>query len=137
MCIRDRTQTFYPNAESISAYGGEDAETPVYGTVYIGVVPKSGSTLTEATKLGIVNNLKKYNVASVTPVIVTPETTSIILTSNVKFNENATTKSSDTIRSNVIATLNTYNSNNLRKFEGLFRYSQLIQDIDDLSLIHI
>ena len=125
------TQTFYPNAESISAYGGEDAETPVYGTVYIGVVPKSGSTLTEATKLGIVNNLKKYNVASVTPVIVTPETTSIILTSNVKFNENATTKSSDTIRSNVIATLNTYNSNNLRKFEGLFRYSQLIQDIDD------
>ena len=33
------TQTFYPNAESISAYGGEDAETPVYGTVYIGVVP--------------------------------------------------------------------------------------------------
>jgi hypothetical protein len=125
------TQTFYPNAESISAYGGEDAETPVYGTVYIGVVPKSGATLTEATKLNIVNNLKKYNVASVTPVIVTPETTSIILTSNVKFNENATTKSSDTIRSNVIATLNTYNSNNLRKFEGLFRYSQLIQDIDD------
>ena len=125
------TQTFYPNAESISAYGGEDAETPVYGTVYIGIVPKSGATLTEATKLNIVNNLKKYNVASVTPVIVTPETTSIILTSNVKFNENATTKSSDTIRSNVIATLNTYNSNNLRKFEGLFRYSQLIQDIDD------
>ena len=130
------TQTFYPNAESISAYGGEDAETPVYGTVYIGVVPKSGSTLTEATKLGIVNNLKKYNVASVTPVIVTPETTSIILTSNVKFNENATTKSSDTIRSNVIATLNTYNSNNLRKFEGLFRYSQLIQDIDDTCLLY-
>ena len=47
----------------------KDAETPVYGTVYIGVVPKSGSTLTEATKLNIVNNLKKYNVASVTPVM--------------------------------------------------------------------
>jgi len=125
------TQTFYPNADSISAYGGEDAETPVYGTVYIGVVPKSGSTLTEATKLNIVNNLKKYNVASVTPVIVTPETTSIILTSNVKYNENATTKSGDTIRSNVITTIRNYSTNNLQKFEGLFRYSQLIQDIDD------
>ena len=125
------TQTFYPNAESISAYGGEDAETPVYGTVYIGVVPKSGATLTEATKLNIVNNLKKYNVASVTPVIVTPETTSIILTSNVKYNENATTKSADTIRSNVITTLTNYSTTNLQKFEGLFRYSQLIQDIDD------
>ena len=84
------TQTFYPNAESISAYGGEDAESPVYGAVYIGIVPKSGSTLTETTKTSIVNNLKKYNVASVTPVIVTPETTSIILTSNVKYSENST-----------------------------------------------
>ena len=125
------TQTFYPNAESISAYGGEDAETPVYGTVYIGVVPKSGSTLTEATKLNIVNNLKKYNVASVTPEIVTPETTSILLTSNVKYSENATTKSSDTLRSNVINTISNYSSTNLQKFEGLFRYSQLIQDIDE------
>lgn len=125
------TQTFYPNAESISAYGGEDAETPVYGAVYIGIVPKSGSTLTETTKKGIVDNLKKYNVASVTPVIVTPETTSILLTSNVKYNENLTTKSSDTIRTNIISTLRNFNSNNLRKFEGLFRYSQLVQDIDD------
>jgi len=125
------TQTFYPNAESISAYGGEDAETPVYGSVYIGVVPKSGSTLTEATKQNIVDNLKKYNVASVTPVIVTPETTSIILTSNVKYNENATTKTGDTIRSNVITSITNYSATNLQKFEGLFRYSQLIQDIDD------
>ena len=125
------TQTFYPNAESISAYGGEDAETPVYGSVYIGIVPKSGSTLTEATKQNIVDNLKKYNVASVTPVIVTPETTSIILTSNVKYDENATTKTGDTIRSNVITSITNYSSTNLQKFEGLFRYSQLIQDIDD------
>ena len=125
------TQTFYPNAESISAYGGEDAETPVYGKVFIGVVPKSGATLTEATKLDIVNNLKKYNVASVTPEIVTPETTSILLTSNVKYSENATTKSSDTLRSNVINTISNYSSTNLQKFEGLFRYSQLIQDIDE------
>ena len=125
------TQTFYPNAQSISAYGGEDAETPVYGTVYIGIVPKSGATLTEATKTNIVNNLKKYNVASVTPVIVTPETTSIILTSNVRFNENATIKSGDTIRSNVISSIRNYSTTNLQKFEGLFRYSQLVQDIDD------
>lgn len=125
------TQTFYPNAESISAYGGEDAETPIYGTVYIGIVPKSGSTLTEATKQNIVDNLKKYNVASVTPVIVTPETTSIILTSNVKYNENSTTKTGDTIRSNVISSITNYSTTNLQKFEGLFRYSQLIQDIDD------
>ena len=82
------TKRFYPNALSISAYGGEDAETPVYGKVFIGIVPQSGATLTETSKLNIVNNLKKYNLASVTPEIVTPETTSILVTSNIKFDEN-------------------------------------------------
>ena len=89
------------------------------------------TTLTETTKTSIVNKLKKYNVASVTPVIVTPETTSIILTTNVKYSQNATTKTGDSIRSNVITTLSTHSITNLQKFEGLFRYSQLIQDIDD------
>ena len=125
------TQQFYPNALSISAYGGEDAETPVYGKVYIGIVPQSGATLTETSKLNIVNNLKKYNLASVTPVIVTPETTSIILTSNVKFDENATTKTADTLKTLVTTSITNYSTSKLQKFEGLFRYSQLVQDIDD------
>jgi len=125
------TKQFYPNALSISAYGGEDAETPVYGKVYIGIVPQSGATLTETSKLNIVNNLKKYNLASVTPVIVTPETTSIILTSNVKFDENATTKTADTLKTLVTTSITNYSATNLQKFEGLFRYSQLVQDIDD------
>ena len=125
------TQQFYPNAVSISAYGGEDAETPVYGKVYIGIVPQSGATLTETSKLNIVNNLKKYNLASVTPVIVTPETTSIILTSNVKFDENATTKTADTLKTLVTTSITNYSTTKLQKFEGLFRYSQLVQDIDD------
>ena len=125
------TKRFYPNALSISAYGGEDAETPVYGKVFIGIVPQSGATLTENSKLNIVNNLKKYNLASVTPEIVTPETTSILVTSNIKFDENATTKSADTIKSLVTTTLTNHSTSNLKKFEGLFRYSQLVQDIDD------
>ena len=58
----------------------------------------SCATLTENSKLNITDNLKKYNLASVTPEIVTPETTSILITSNVKFDENATTKSADTIK---------------------------------------
>ena len=125
------TKTFYPNAVSISAYGGEDAETPIYGKVYIGIVPKSGSTLTETAKKDITDNLQKYNLASVTPIIVTPETTSILLTSNVKFDENATTKTADSIKSLVTTAFTNFSTRNLRKFEGLFRYSKLVQEIDD------
>ena len=67
------TKSIYPNALSVSAWGGEDDETPRYGIVKIGIKAASGSTLTNQTKSDIVNDLKKYNVGSVTPVIVDPE----------------------------------------------------------------
>ena len=121
----------YPNAQAVSAWGGEDEETPVYGTVKISIKAASGSTLTNATKLDLVTQLKKFNVASVTPEIVDPETTSVLLTSQVKFDSKATTKTSDTIKSNVLTTLTNFNSSNLQKFDSIFRYSKVTKAIDD------
>jgi hypothetical protein len=40
-------------------------------------------------------------VASVTPEIVDPETTSILLTSTIKYDERATTKTADTLKSEI------------------------------------
>ena len=124
-------QEIYPNAQSVSAWGGEDDETPVYGVVKIAIKAASGSTLTGATKTSIVTQLKKYNVASVRPQIVDPETTTILLTSNVKYDERATTKTRDTLRSEIISALNTYNTNTLQKFDSMFRYSKIVELIDD------
>ena len=121
----------YPNAQAVSAWGGEDEETPVYGTVKISIKAASGSILTNATKLDLVTQLKKFNVASVTPEIVDPETTSVLLTSQVKYDANATTKTSDTLKSNIITTLTNFNSNNLQKFDSVFRYSKVSKAIDD------
>ena len=115
-------QEIYPNAQSVSAWGGEDDETPVYGVVKIAIKAASGSTLTDTTKLSIVNQLKKYNIASVRPEIIDPETTSILLTSNVKYNARTTTKTSDTLQSEIITALTNYNSNTLQKFDSIFRY---------------
>ena len=123
--------SLYPNAQSVSAWGGEDDETPVYGTVKIAIKAASGSTLTNATKQSIVTQLKKYNVASVTPVIVDPETTSILLTSTVKYDEKLTTKTATTLKSDVVSTLADYNTNTLQKFDGVFRYSKVTGLIDD------
>ena len=125
------TKELYPNAQSVSAWGGEDDETPVYGVVKIAIKAASGSTLTTQTKESIVAQLRKFNVASVRPEIVDPETTSLLLTTNVKFDANATTKSSDTLKSNVITTLTNYDTNTLNKFDGVFRYSKVTGLIDD------
>jgi len=124
-------QEIYPNAQSISVWGGEDDETPVYGVVKIAIKAASGSTLTNTTKESIKTQLKRYNVASVRPEIIDPETTSIILTSNVRYDEKATTKTSATLESEILNSLITYNSNTLQQFDSMFRYSKVMELIDN------
>jgi len=124
-------KSIYPNALSVSAWGGEDDETPVYGVVKIAIKAASGSTLTNATKNNIVTSLRPYNVASVRPEIVDPETTSLLLTVNAKYNKNATTKTAETLKSEILDAIINYNTNTLQKFDGVFRYSKLTGLIDD------
>ena len=126
-------QSIYPNALSVSAWGGEDDETPRYGIVKIGVKAASGSTLTETTKQSIIDSLKPYNVASVAPQIVDPETTSVLLTSTVKYNTGTTTKSSDTLKSEIITSITNYNTNTLQKFDSIYRHSKLTGLIDSVD----
>ena len=130
-------QSLYPNAQSVSAWGGEDDENPVYGVVKIAIKAASGSTLTNTTKTDLVTQLKKYNVAAVRPEIVDPETTQILLTSNIKFDAKSTTKTADTIKSNVLTTLTNYNTNTLSQFDGIFRYSKVsgLIDATDSSIL--
>ena len=123
-------RSIYPNAQSVSAWGGEDDETAVYGVVKIAIKAASGSTLTNTTKTDIVTQLQKYNVASVRPEIVDPEITKILLTTNVKFDEKTTTKTSTTLKSDVLTTITNYNTNTLSQFDGVFRFSKLSSLID-------
>jgi len=124
-------KSLYANAQSVQVYGGEDAATPDYGKVYISIKAKSGSNLTEVTKVGLVRSLKSFAVASVTPVIIDPETTFIILTVTFKFDSNLTTKDVSTLSTNVLNAISTYNTDTLENFTGMFRYSVLGKTIDD------
>ena len=133
-------KSIYPNVQSISAWGGEDDETPVYGVVKIAIKAKSGSTLTNTTKNSIITSLKPYNVASVRPEIVDPEITSLVLVVNAKFNKQATAKTSDTLKSEITTALTNYTTNTLSSFDGIFRYSKvtgLIDDVDNSILSNI
>ncbi len=133
-------KSIYPNALSISAWGGEDDETPQYGVVNISIKAASGSTLTDTTKADIVTQLRPFNVASVRPVIKDPETTSVLITSNVKYDAKATAKTASTIKAEVINTLINYNTENLQKFDSVFRFSKvtgLIDETDDSILSNI
>ena len=72
----------YADTNAIQVWGGEDNDPPIYGQVFISIKTTSGVNLTQAQKDTIATALDKYNVASVRPTIVDPETTKIKMTTN-------------------------------------------------------
>jgi len=124
-------KSLYANAQAVQVYGGEDAAIPDYGKVYISIKAKSGSNLTESTKASIVTSLKQYAVASIRPIIIDPEITYLTLNTNFKYDTGATTKDVSTLQTNVMTAISNYNANTLQDFTGVFRHSQLLEDINN------
>ena len=120
----------YADTDAIQVWGGEDNDPPVFGQVFISIKTTSGVNLTQAQKATIATALDKYNVASVRPTIVDPETTKILLNTTFKYNSNVTTKSATELETAVLATITNYNNSDLKKFDGVFRFSKLSRLID-------
>jgi len=130
---KSRVKTIYANAKSVSVWGGEDNDTPFYGRVYISIKPVAGATLTEAKKTDIINQLKEFNVASITPIIQDPETTSVQLNVSVKYDAKSTTKTADSIKALVTSAITDFNTNNLQEFDSIFRHSKFIETINKVD----
>jgi len=122
----------FSNIDSISTWGGEDNDPPDYGKVYICIKPLLANLLTTAEKTDIKGSiLKGKNVVSITPEIVDPNFTYLELDVAFKYNPNLTDRSSVELSSVVKDTITDYNFNNLNKFDGVFRHSQLTRSIDN------
>jgi len=130
--------TIYPNIKTIQVWGGEDNDPPIYGQVYISISPLQGTFLTEAQKQTIVTQLNKYNIASVRPVIVDPETIYIIMDVNFRYDPTTTTKSSGDLETIVSNTIRNYSNTTLEKFDGMYRFSEISRLIDtsDTSILN-
>lgn len=122
----------FSNIDSISTWGGEDNDPPDYGKVYIAIKPLLAEQLTTAEKTDITGAiLKGKNVVSITPEIVNTNYTYLELDVAFKYNPNLTDRSSVELQSVVRDTISDYNFNNLNKFDGVFRHSQLTRAIDN------
>ena len=122
----------FTNIDSISTWGGEDNDPPDYGKAYIAIKPLTTVVLTTEEKDEIKNTiLKGKNVVSITPEILDPNFTFLELDVFFKYNPNLTDRSSSDLQSVVRDTISDYNFNNLNKFDGVFRHSQLLKNIDN------
>lgn len=122
----------FPEAQTISVWGGEDNNPPIYGKTYICIKPKEASKLTNLQKEFIKNNiLESRNIVSITPEIVDPEFFNIKVTSFVYYNPRATTKTAAQIETLVKQSIMKYNDEELERFDSVLRYSKLTKIIDE------
>lgn len=121
----------FPVAQSVSVWGGEDNIPPVYGKTFICIKPQDGDILTTAQKSYILDTLlPSKNVLTVRPEIVDAEYISLLINTTVYYNDLVTTRTADTIKTIVMDAILNYDSTELQKFDGIFRYSKLSKIID-------
>ena len=134
------TKKLFPNTQAVSVWGGEDgsydtstgvSSNPEYGKVFISIKSTTGENLTTVQKSNLVSAFSPYKVVSITPVIVDPETTFLILNITFNYDSSATTSTKDELASLIYTTVSDYNSSDLQEFNSSFRHSKLLGLIDD------
>lgn len=122
----------YPPIADIITYGGEEEDPPQYGKVFLVIKPEESAFLTNLTKNQIIEDLKPYMVASVTPEIKDASILYVEMTSKIYYDKSRTTLGRQDIVNKVISGVNGYISgSNTEKFNGKFRYSKFVGVIDD------
>lgn len=123
----------YPNAASVSAYGGEELDPPQYGKVFIVIKPKSGSSISLFSKREILRDLKKYSIAGIVPEIIDLKYLYVELDSSVYYNPNMASDVNN-LQSQVVASLTEYAAaKETNQFGGRVKYSKVVSLIDSTS----
>ena len=134
------TKKLFANTKAVSVWGGEDgsydtstgvSSNPEYGKVFISIKSTTGENLTTVQKSNLVSAFAPFKVASITPVVVDPETTYLILNVTFNYDSTSTTSTKDELASLISTTVSNYNTNELQEFNSSFRHSKLTGLIDD------
>ena len=130
----------FAQTQAVSVFGGEDgsfdpslgvSSTPEYGKVFISVKSTTGANLTTTQKNQLINDLSQYTVASITPVIVDPDTTFIRLGITYNYDTSATTKLTSDLDAAINTVLTNYNTGTLQTFNSQYRASEVQRLIDE------
>jgi hypothetical protein len=121
----------YPEAESVSAYGGEETDPPQYGKVFVSIKPYNGVFISDEVKRRIQLELRKYSVAGIVSEIIDLKYLYIEADVNVYYDSNLSIGPSQLITSVSNNIIKYANSTQLNKFGARFKYSKFTKVIDD------
>lgn len=122
----------FPEIEAVSAFGGEDADPPVYGKVYVSVDVNTGEGASLGDKQRFVNFLKQRCPVGIEPEVIDPEYLYVEVACDVSYNTNVTTMSISAIETLVRSAVSSFNLTYLNGFKKTLRYSKLLDAIDNV-----
>jgi len=120
----------YPEAESISVFGGEELVPPRFGKVFISIKPRNGDFVSQGIKENIKRELRRYSVTGIVPEILDLKYLYIVTNSKVYYNTRTVTDVS-AVSSTIQNNIQTYaDSSELNKYGTRFKYSKFLGIID-------
>jgi hypothetical protein len=125
----------YPNIDSISVWGGETNEPPVYGKVFVSMKPKENYYISEAEKQRIINEIiTPKAIIAVQTEILDPEFLFLLLDVEAQYDPKKTTTSETGIKTNIRNAVLGYADTFLNKFDSKLIDSKLKTAIDNVDL---
>ena len=121
----------YPDTESVSVIGGEELDPPRFGKVLVSIKPKNGTYVSDFNKQQIKNKLKQYTIAGIEPEVIDLQVLYVEIDSSIYYNYSQVSTVED-LKTKVKNSITTYaKSPNLNSFGGRFKYSKVLQVIDN------
>lgn len=122
----------YPYFDSVTVWGGEENDPPVYGKIFFSAKPRGNYEITESEIQYMKDEvLKPISVLTVTPEYVAPDYNYMNFIVDVVYDPRKTTKTAGGIATAVYNAVTTFADENLNTFNNTFKMSRLIRAIDD------
>ena len=118
---------------AVNVYGGEELEDPQYGKVFVSAATTTGDVLSNTVKTEILQFLKLRSPLSINSEYIDPNYLDLVINSTVVYDPSLTNKTKNEIATNVMTTIETYNTESLLDFDNDFRYSKFVSAIDDTA----
>ena len=120
----------YPEAESVSAFGGEDLTPPQFGKVFVSIKPYNGVFLSSGIKQNLQQQVKKYSVAGIRAEIIDLKYLYVEADCEAYYNSNQA-PSPSFVQSVVFNNIANYaDSSDLNQFGARFKYSKFQKIVD-------
>ncbi len=115
----------------VSVWGGENNNPPVYGKVFLSIIPIDvNARFDDATKLHIVNQLKTKMTVTVTPEIVDPDYLYVQINTTAYFDPDRTANTDEQIKTLVSSVIAGYVEQNLNAFNKTIKHSNFVSMVD-------